>query len=773
MRRLACFVMLGFLLLTAAANPAHARALALLIGVAGYDDDSHVAHLLGPRNDVTIMWRLLKGAGIKDEDMVVLADGIPATGDYPRVKARPTRAAILTAFADLAKRAGKDDFVYIHISSHGSEQPIQPGVGRQQQPGDRNQVMLPIDVGFSTDAKTILNGLPDYELGGLLDAVRAKAASVWIVLDMCHAGDATRGDLVARWVDPVDLGVVFPAQAPLRATHGDQAAAARGGSASALPLVDTNDRPGLAPLVAFFAVSPRDLSYEKSFPNYDPPLVGEDGKEDRLGVFTYLVHRALLSGNNRTYRDLRNQIMRDLNSGVAGAGMPLPMFDGNLDAPVFGTSQLDVRTGWPARYHDGVLDIAAGAVQGLIPESVVVVHKGTTDKAPEIARATVQMAQAATSRAALDAKTGGGDPGLGQGEDVWVTLSEEAVSFVYRISEPPADDQRRTENATVALAAVAKLKQDKVNREGIAAEWVPAGSDQADFRLRLKDGSVWITQATGALDTTVDDPNSSPGVRITDAQETADRLFDKLWSLARANNLVHLASRYPAGNMVAVSAEWYSVGASRPAARQDCPNVSLYEDLLRKPGIPMKPDEVREATHCDMVAVKLRNPGQKFVDAAVLYVDARGGVQAVDTWSASNGWEQNDCSIALPPRASADTLAAEQIVLWREGKASTAGSEYVVVVAAERPDGAAPTCFGALTQPTLEGARGESENGAARGQQSALQSLLNASVLAKPATRGSNNFRDQQLARSTMSAYTLDVTGNPVRTAVLNVPGRP
>jgi hypothetical protein len=734
----------------------------LLIGVAGYDSPAF-AHLRGPRNDITVMWRLLRNAGFKDEDMVVLADGVPATGYYPKVQSRPTRAAILDSLADLAKRAGKDDFVYVHISSHGSEQPVQPGVGGPQ-PGNRNQVMLPIDVGVSTDGRTIPNGIPDYELGKALDAVRAKAGRVWIVVDMCHAGTATRSELVARYVDPSELKIEFPPQ-PV------EDSAARGSSAST-PFVNFDPaagvKEGLAPMVAFFAVGPMELSFEKSFPGYNPPLIGDDGTNgDRLGVFTYLVHRALHSASsNETYRDLHNEIVREINSGDIGTGMPLPMFEGNLDALIFGSTGFNVRKGWPARYHENVVDISAGTVQGLKQGAVVVIHKGASDKEDQIGRATVEAAQSATSRATLE--TVSSMQSLGQNEDVWVTMAEEAVSFVYGISEPPAGD-RNAKNAAVAFAAIAKIKQDKVNKEGIAAEWQAAGSERADFRLRVKDGSVWIADASGMLNTDPNSPYSSPSVQITDAQATADKLFEALWSLARAQNVVRLASVHPTGSLVTVTGDRYSSdksvanpGETTPEWKRDCPNDGVYTSLLQRPGVPLGANDIPELTQCDMVAIRLRNQSQNFVDAAVLYVDARGGIQAVPAVPTLSG--SDECSLELPPGAKDPVVAPEKIVLWSKGKPSTAGTEYIVVIAAERPLSGAQTCFRSLTQRTVDGAR-EVRAASARGPESALQSFLNDVGLAQPALRGGSPVQAPGFTASTMSLYTLHVSPNPPRVA--------
>jgi hypothetical protein len=284
-----------------------------------------------------------------------------------------------------------------------------------------------------------------------------------------------------------------------------------------------------------------------------------------------------------------------------------------------------------------------------------------------------------------------------------------------------------------------------------------ASSDQADFRLRVKDGSVWITTAMGVLNTDAGEPGSSPRVQITDAPATAHKLFDALWSLARANNLVRLASLYPPNGLISVSAERYS-----PWARRDCPEANSYATLPYQPGTPIKVGEVPEVTHCDMVKVKLRNLGQSYVDAIVLYIDARGGIQPMSTWSEGEFKEPDYCSIALPPGAkTGETVAAERIELWDHGNPSTAGREYVIVIAAARPESEPQTCFGFLVQSTLDDVRGA----AATGPQSTLQSLLEAAALGKSDVRGGSALIGTKLVDSAMSIYPLEVTDKPIRPA--------
>ena len=76
-------------------------------------------------------------------------------------------------------------------------------------------------------------GIKDIQLGDWLDRLRIKGASVWIVLDCCHAGAMTRGDNaveVSRFVAPTTLGITKEAlyNAATRAREAVKKAEARG-----------------------------------------------------------------------------------------------------------------------------------------------------------------------------------------------------------------------------------------------------------------------------------------------------------------------------------------------------------------------------------------------------------------------------------------------------------------------------------------------------------------------------------------------------------------
>ncbi|WP_316195621.1 MULTISPECIES: caspase family protein [unclassified Bradyrhizobium] len=731
------FFSIAFGLLLLLTTESSARNWALLIGVSGYP---YISQLQGPRNDVTIMWRLLKTKGFQPNDIVVLADGLPHSDAFPEVTARPTRAAIVDAVTDLTKRVRAKDFVYVHISSHGSEQPKSAN-DPTPQPFDRNQVMLPFDVRPSTtDAMTISNGLLDEDLGRLLDMLRAKGANVFVAIDMCHAGTAARGNLVARYVAPADLGIRFPAgprdgPARLNQARSDILHAMNGGS-----------------LTAFFAVNSTQLSYEKSFLGYAPPLVGP---EQTLGVFTFLLHRALSQFHGYTYRDLANDIIRELDSGVAGHGLPLPVFEGNIDDVLFAGGNAAAREGWPARYDGNSIWVSAGRLHGLVEGSTVALVKNSRDDESVVAEATIIAANAAESRASL--RSGQKPP---DGPAFWARLVERAVSLSYRISEPPADDVRKPGGDT-AMAAVQALKQQRLEDQRIAIEWLPAGASEADFRLWVTEQRMWITGTTGELHTDNSQPNASPSIALFDTKDAAKQLLGQIWQLARAQDLVRVARNTTTNSgLVVASLERFRMAEQGPANGQDCPDTAFYQSLLDKPAGRLKPvgDEVVSVSHCDLVAIKLRSTSAKFVDAAVLYVDARGGILMINPTG-----DASDCGIALPPGSSDPTVAATRIVVWNGGHPVTVGIEHIVVVAIERPTGTVPMCYAALTQPTLTAARTKVGQAAGRGSQTSLRRLLEAISVADANTRAAVPPPATERDASFTHVFTLDVrqSGRP------------
>src|SRR5690349_11456913 len=102
-------------------EPAWARTnYGLLVAVTAYPNLPPKASLVGPNHDAKLVRDYLRGnAPVKfeDQNLTLLADGVDGA------KSSPTHAHIVEALKDIAAKATRDDFVYLHFSGHGAQQP--------------------------------------------------------------------------------------------------------------------------------------------------------------------------------------------------------------------------------------------------------------------------------------------------------------------------------------------------------------------------------------------------------------------------------------------------------------------------------------------------------------------------------------------------------------------------------------------------------------------------------------------------------------------------
>ena len=101
------------------ANPAEAREnYALIVADSDYPNLDEKYWLKGPKNDeVLVRDYLINNAPVKFEPQNVIALG---SGDGLQLG---THQNILDSLAKIAAEAKKGDFVYLHFSGHGSQQP--------------------------------------------------------------------------------------------------------------------------------------------------------------------------------------------------------------------------------------------------------------------------------------------------------------------------------------------------------------------------------------------------------------------------------------------------------------------------------------------------------------------------------------------------------------------------------------------------------------------------------------------------------------------------
>lgn len=336
---LAMTLMLVAALVAAGAKAGTARAL--LVGVSDYPDGLGMPDLNGPANDVRLLARVLADRGVSE--ITTLADGVSGAE-------APTRAAILAALSDLTTRSGDGDFVFLYFSGHGSQQRDLNG----DEPDGRDEIFLPADASRGAPGAGILPGaLVDDEIGAAVTALRALGTDVWLVMDFCNAGSATRaGGLrsATRFVSPALLGLTLDYLAE---------------PAQTAPVAEAEETPDLpGRFVAFYAAQSSEEAIEVDLAPMDPETNGW------YGLFTAKLAARLESSTTLSYRQLFQAVLSDVNApGIPGvSARQTPLWDGDLiDATVFGGRETVGLRQFPVTWDA----VSAGTVQGLRDNTVV------------------------------------------------------------------------------------------------------------------------------------------------------------------------------------------------------------------------------------------------------------------------------------------------------------------------------------------------------------------------------------------------------------------
>ncbi len=681
-----------------------AKTVALLVGVADYDAANGIRDLQGPRNDVSIMWRLLKSRGANPADIAVLADHLPAQPEFPTANGLPKYQAIIAALDHLAEIAQPGDTAIFYYSGHGITQPdLDPASEEEPETDGQDQVLLPADVGpYNPVEDGIKNGLVDDELGKKLLAIQAKGAFVWAIIDACHSGTVTRGSDVTRTVDPSILGI--PQIATRSATRG-------GTRAGAITLKGNGN------LVGFYAVDSFDQAIERPFAGYDLPMTGE-GDTQRMGVFTYHLHRALMRGTAQTYRDLAQEVVADITGDRSGGRVPPPVFDGSLDLPILGGSLGDGPPRMVAVLKEGTLTIPAGTLHGYDPGAKLALYAKAGDKDP-IAHAVIDSATAATSTARKLKWESAEEPEEGAFS---VAVEKPAVTFRFAVAPPP--DAELGVNAAMLKDAIEKsLGADAAN---IGIELAPPGDPQADLQLRVAKDRLWIVRPERPWVTEAGSFDETPSLAIgSDEKALSEELKESVWLLARAAKLVRVTgatseSTIEEGNSVAISANVFRDGAKGADAKTTCTpkgDTSLPKAAL-SPLLPYA------AGNCDYIEINVSNPTDYTYYVGGFYVDALGGVSPLIPKDADRG-----CVRKLPAGSGGSVTYKFKINTWdaANNRPAATGVENAVVLAIPEDDTKIAPRLCSLVQPTLDrtqSTRSADEASAARGSGSSLKQLL-------------------------------------------------
>ena len=277
----------------------------------------------------------------------------------------------------LAGKVQRDDFVYLHLSGHGAQQP-QAKTGNETDGLD--EIFLPKDIDkWVNRDKGVPNALMDDEIGAALDAIRDKGAFIWAIFDCCHSGTATRGaeaDESERKVEASDLGIpeaeMAPAQAASRSIDDD------GQRVPAFRLTPTGAEPiTKGKLVAFYAAQTIETTPEMPLPKGNPDA-------ERFGLFTFTIFSKLAENPDVTYRQLGQAVLQQYSAD--SRTRPTPLFEGELDARVFGTEKTDAIMQWPIVVKNDAATIGGGLLHRLTPGTKLAILPSALSQVSDAAR---------------------------------------------------------------------------------------------------------------------------------------------------------------------------------------------------------------------------------------------------------------------------------------------------------------------------------------------------------------------------------------------------
>jgi hypothetical protein len=586
---------------------------ALLVACTEYPNLPQRNWLVGPKNDAGLVHEyLLKNAPdpvrFAPENVTLLAKDVPgATG-------LPTHAAIKAALASLAGKVQRDDFVYLHFSGHGAQQPERV---KAEETDGLDEIFLPVDIDKWVNREAgVPNALVDNEIGAALDAIRDKGAFVWVVFDCCHSGTATRAvavdDEMERKVEFADLagGDEAARAAAIKAYEDVIAGRSRGldetgARKPAFSLAATGGEPiGKGKIVAFYAAQTVETTPEM-------PLPKGTADAPRFGLFTFTILSKLAENPHVTYRQLGQAVLQQY--AADSRTRPTPLFEGELDARVFGTDRAEAVMQWPIVVKDGEATIGAGLLHRLTPGSkLAILPSALSNLSEAVGYLEVRSAKNLESRVMPVAA--GDKPALtlaGIPANAYARVAELAVDYKLAVARP-APGKGLEEETALVNSVLDELAS--AGETGFSIELVDPGRSAAlrlavlreiDIEGAPKDATdhaaLWFLPASG--DVTLKDGSRPPSIiiHLEDRKKLVDATATNLRTIFRATGLSRLAA----------------ASDYRPE------DVDVQFLIKRSDGNDLEPLQasvVPRVSPGDEVHVLARNGSDGLVDINVLYV---------------------------------------------------------------------------------------------------------------------------------------------------------
>jgi hypothetical protein len=663
---------------------------------------------------------LVQRFGFTDDEIVTLVE------DLGREKTRPTRANIEREFQELARTAQRGDHIVILLSGHGSQEPDQAPLDERD---GLDEVFLPADI-EKWDARTarVKNAIRDDDLGVWLGAIRARGASVWLIVDACHSGSMIRGNdvEVARQLAPQDdLGI--PEDALDRAR-----AASRG-----LPADRSEDAPAgraerVGGIVAIYAAQPEEVTPEL-------PLPRDQAGTRWQGLLTYTLGTVLSQAvTPLSYRQLVQRIHTQYAAWDRIS--PTPLIEGeDQDHAVLDEGILPDRPSILLSRDGEDWMINAGALHGLTAGSILAVYPAAGQDRPG-GQPLGHVRVTRTGLGTFDAEVEPWDHAAGR-----------------RVYNKVFPDGAQCRPVFIDFGSL----RIKVAIDTIVGKDVPAGIAQTerlpvDRRERLSNALKESVQEEGTLFEVVDDPRQAEWlVRAVAADRdevylvpgagwsrrggegdlpplfgplAADRAVwnQRLNQIAKVQNLLKIVGGFGSAPALGSSRLRLDVELRRYASRADQVGTPI---VWGPRGIELHAGEI--------VGGRVTNPSRETVEVTLLFINSGYGVQVRFPRSASD-------DNVLKPHQSID-LPRYKVT------SETVGLEWLVAIAVKSLPQTDPVDFTFLTEETIDRARGvaQQRGGEDRTIDSPLGQLLQNAAFAAGKSRG--------LSLRSLDDYTLDM----------------
>ncbi|MEO5647997.1 MAG: caspase family protein, partial [Chitinophagaceae bacterium] len=381
-----------------------------------------------------------------------------------------TKAGIVTAMKDLIGRVNKNskDVVYIHISSHGAQ--MEDDANKDETDG-LDEAIVSINARWTDDRTEFKKVEGDYlrddEFGDLIEQLRAKLGKngdVAVVMDLCHSGSATRGELISRGSKPPIVSTTFKAGKVATADNlkefRENAKASRG------------DNNNLATYVVISAARADEAAYET-----------DNDDSQKMGALSYAFCKSMETlPDSTSYRSLFAKIeaIIDIKSNIQhpvleGNGIQRGLFGGQFvtQKPFIEVESIDV--------DNKKIRIKAGLFSGVDEGAIISFYPSTTSdpaKANPLTSGKVTKANQFTADVTVDKNTGK------QFKDIWAFVTEPVYKIKPIVVKINEDNPRGMANKN----RFSEAESNKIKADLKSMGRITYGNVNADLLLLKGEG---------------------------------------------------------------------------------------------------------------------------------------------------------------------------------------------------------------------------------------------------------------------------------------------